>query len=438
MTTSQPRPSYDPAATVLEHCRSLVRIDTTNFGDDSGPGERTAAEYVAERLTDAGLEPELIEAHPGRASVLARWDGRDADADPLLLHGHLDVVPARAEDWSVPPFAAEVVDDYLYGRGTVDMKDFDAMLLSVLEARQRAGWAPRRPIVLAFTADEEAGSRRGAHWLVEEHPDWFADCSEAVGEVGGFSTDVAGRRLYLIESGEKGMTWVRLTARGHAGHGSMRHPDNAIARLAEAVAAIGAHEWPAQPGPAMRQLIEKVRELADSSSDDPDKLIAELGPAARMIGAGIRNTTNPTMLRAGYKVNVVPGEAQAWIDGRFLPGERDAFVEWLRERAGPDVDVDIQLEDVALEGEFAGDLVDAMTTSLLDEDPDAEVAPYLMSGGTDAKAWSRLGIRSYGFTPLRLPPDLDFTALFHGVDERVPVDALSFGARVLDRLLDRA
>jgi len=436
--TSEARPSYDPAAGVLEHCRSLVRIDTSNYGDDSGPGERGAAEYVAERLESAGLEPMLVESVPGRANVLARWGGRDPDAEPLLLHGHLDVVPARADDWSVPPFAGEIVDGYLYGRGTVDMKDFDAMLLSVLEARQLAGWAPRRPVVFAFTADEEAGGRSGAHWLVEEHAAWLTDCTDAIGEVGGFSTEVAGQRLYLIESGEKGMTWIRLTAHGTAGHGSMRHPDNAIARLAQAVGTIGAYEWPAQPGPVMRQLLEKVRELADSTSDDPDKLIAELGPAARMIGAGIRNTTNPTMLQAGYKINVVPGEAQAWMDGRFLPGERDAFVAGLRDHVGPHIEVDIEHEDVALEGEFAGDMVDAMTASLLAEDPDAHIAPYLMSAGTDAKAWSRLGIPSYGFVPLRLPADLDFTALFHGVDERVPVDALSFGARVLDRLLDQA
>src|SRR5262245_2439670 len=438
MTTSDSRPSYDPAGSVLDHCRALVRMDTSNYGDDSGPGERKAAEYVAERLTDAGLDPELHESHPGRASVIARWDGREADAEPLLLHGHLDVVPAVADDWTVPPFAGEIVDDYLFGRGTVDMKDFDAMMLSVLEARQRAGWAPRRPIVMAFTADEEAGGRSGAHWLVDEHADLVADCTEAIGEVGGFSTHVAGRRLYLIESGEKGMTWVRLTARGNAGHGSMRHPDHAIAQLAAAVAAIGNYEWPAEPGPAMRPLLEQIRELTDSTSDDPDTLIAELGPAARMIGAGIRNTTNPTMLRAGYKVNVVPGEAHAWVDGRFLPGEREDFVAWLHEQAGSGTEVEIEHEDIALEGEFAGDLVDAMVTSLLAEDPDAHVAPYLMSGGTDAKAWHRLGIPSYGFAPLRLPADLDFTALFHGVDERVPVDALAFGARVMDRLLDQA
>jgi len=438
VSTHIARPSYDPTIEVVEHCRELIRIDTSNYGDDSGPGERKAAEYVAGQLADAGLQPQVIESGPGRANVLANWDGADGSAAPLLVHGHLDVVPARPEDWSVDPFSGEVIDDYVWGRGAVDMKDFDAMLLSVVRARQRAGAPPRRPVVLAFTADEEAGSRHGAHWLVDEHPDWVADCTEAVGEVGGFSTEVGGQRLYLVESGEKGMSWMRLTARGAAGHGSMRHPDNAVTSLAAAIAAIGAYEWPVQPGPSMQRLLEKVRELTGSASDDPDRLIAEFGPSARMIGAGIRNTTNPTMLEAGYKVNVVPGEAHAHVDGRFLPGQADAFAERMGALVGERVTIEVETHDVALESEFNGDLVDAMTTSLLAEDPDAHVAPFLMSGGTDAKAWSRLGMATYGFTPLRLPGDLDFTALFHGVDERVPVDALRFGARVLDRFLDLA
>jgi len=438
VSTHIARPSYDPTTEVVEHCRELIRIDTSNYGDDSGPGERKAAEYVAGQLADAGLQPQVIESGPGRANVLANWDGADGSAAPLLVHGHLDVVPARPEDWSVDPFSGEVIDDYVWGRGAVDMKDFDAMLLSVVRARQRAGAPPRRPVVLAFTADEEAGSRHGAHWLVDEHPDWVADCTEAVGEVGGFSTEVGGQRLYLVESGEKGMSWMRLTARGAAGHGSMRHPDNAVTSLAAAIAAIGAYEWPVQPGPSMQRLLEKVRELTGSASDDPDRLIAEFGPSARMIGAGIRNTTNPTMLEAGYKVNVVPGEAHAHVDGRFLPGQADAFAERMGALVGERVTIEVETHDVALETEFSGDLVDAMTTSLLAEDPDAHVAPFLMSGGTDAKAWSRLGMATYGFTPLRLPGDLDFTALFHGVDERVPVDALRFGARVLDRFLDLA
>jgi acetylornithine deacetylase/succinyl-diaminopimelate desuccinylase-like protein len=431
-------PAYDVTADVVEHCRQLIRIDTSNYGDGSGPGERGAAEYVAEVLSNAGLEPTLVEHGPRRANVLARWEGEDPDAEPLLLHGHLDVVPAQAADWSVDPFAAELVDDYVVGRGAVDMKDFDAMILSVVTARQAAGVRPRRPVVLAFTADEEAGSRAGAHRLVEEQAEWFEGVTEAVGEVGGFSTEVGGKRLYLVETGEKGLAWMRLTATGKAGHGSMRHPDNAVSALASAIAAIGEHDWPVQPGPSMQQLLDTIRDLTGSTSGDPDELIAAFGPAARMIGAGIRNTTNPTMLRAGYKVNVVPGEAQAHVDGRFLPGQQDAFVEQVRALAGARVTVDVQTGDRALETDFRGDLVDAMTTSLLAEDPEAHIAPFLMSGGTDAKAWDRLGIRSFGFTPLRLPADLDFTALFHGVDERVPVDALEFGARVLDGLLDRA
>jgi acetylornithine deacetylase/succinyl-diaminopimelate desuccinylase-like protein len=435
---SQPddQPSYDPAAEVVELCRDLIRIDTTNPGDDSGPGERKAAEYVAEQLSAVGLRPEVYESAPGRASVFARWGS--GDRSPLLVHGHLDVVPAQAADWTLDPFSGEVVDDYVWGRGAVDMKDFDAMMLSVVRARCRAGAEPARPVVLAFTADEESGSKHGGHWLVDEHPVLFEGVREAIGEVGGFSTQVGGQRLYLLESGEKGMAWMRLTARGTAGHGSMRHPDNAVTALARAVAAVGAYDWPVQPGPSMQRLLATIRELTGDGDANPDQLIASFGPAARMIGAGIRNTTNPTQLHAGYKTNVVPGEAIAHIDGRYLPGQDEEFAQVMRELVGPDVEIVVETGDTALETEFSGDLVDAMVAALHTHDPDAAVAPFLMSGGTDGKAWSRLGIRSFGFTPLRLPADLDFTALFHGVDERVPVDALQFGARVLDTLLDTA
>lgn len=429
---------YDPAAEVVDTCSELIAIDTTNAGDDDGPGERKAAEHVAERLADVGLDPELFERSPGRTNLLARWEGADPDLPPLLLHGHLDVVPAEAADWRFPPFAGEVDGGYVHGRGAIDMKDFDAMLLSVVRARQRAGAPPRRPVVLAFTADEEAGSGHGGHWLVDEHPDLLADCTEAVGEVGGFSTTVGGRRLYLVESGEKGLGWMRLTARGTAGHGSMRQPDNAVTTLARAIAALGAHPWPVSPTPTMQRLLQVAAPLAEADPDDADAVVAAFGPAARMLGAGIRNTTNPSMLRAGYKVNVVPAVATARVDGRFLPGQQDSFLDQVRDVVGPDVEVEYETHQPALETPFEGDLAEAMTAALLAEDPDAAVAPYLFSGGTDAKAWDRLGIRCFGFTPLRLPDDLDFTAMFHGVDERVPIDALRFGARVLDRLLDLA
>ncbi len=433
---------YDPAKEVVDICRDLIRIDTTNFGDGSGPGERKAAEHVAALLSEVGIEPEIHESEPGRASVVARWGGagEGAGGDPLLLHGHLDVVPANADDWQVHPFSGEVQDGYVWGRGAVDMKDFDAMLLSVVRARQRAGAVPERPMVLCFTADEEAGGHKGAEYLVRDHPDLLADCTEAIGEVGGFSATIRGQRLYLIEAAEKGMAWMRLTAKGNAGHGSMRHPDNAVTELAEAVARIGRHDWPVRLTPSMKVLLSAVGEIAgiEATPENAEALIEEFGSAARMLGAVIRHSTNPTMLQAGYKVNVVPGEATAHVDGRFLPGYEDEFFDTLAELLGENISLEWVSKQHALETTFDGDLVDAITSSLLEEDPGAKVAPYLMSGGTDAKHWRKLGIRSFGFAPLRLPADLDFTALFHGVDERVPVDALEFGARVFDRFLERA
>lgn len=422
---------------VVDLCRDLIRIDTSNFGDSSGPGERAAAEYVAEKLAEVGLEPLIVESEPGRASVLARWGDQTSSRPGLVLHGHLDVVPAEASDWSSDPFAAEIVDEYVVGRGAVDMKDFDAILLAVVRERQRSGRLPARPITLVFTADEEAGGRLGAHWLVEAHPEWFEGCTEAVGEVGGFSTEVGGHRLYLIESGEKGIAWLRLTAQGTAGHGSMRNDDNAITHLARALVTIGEYDWPAEPGPSMQRLLDKVRELTGRDGT-PDELLEHFGPAVRMIGSGLRNSTNPTMAAAGYKHNVIPGEAVAYVDGRTLPGQAENFVARVQSLVGEQVTVEPYIEDIPLEYPFEGDLVDAMTVALLKQDPEAHVAPFLMSGGTDAKAWHKLGMTSYGFTPLRLPAELDFTALFHGVDERVPIDALRFGTRVLDDFLDLA
>lgn len=428
-------PSYDPAAEVVELCRDLIRIDTSNYGDDSGPGERKAAEHVATLLDEVGIESRLFEGEPGRTSVVARWGGDEGE--PLLLHGHLDVVPAAAEDWQVHPFSGEVQDGYVWGRGAVDMKDFDAMLLSVVRARTRAGDLPRRPVVLCFTADEEAGGHKGAQVLVEQHADELADCTEAIGEVGGFSATVRGRRVYMIEAAEKGMAWMRLTARGRAGHGSMVNEDNAVSKLAGAVARIGAYDWPVRLTPAMEVLLATVGELAGvpATPENAPRLVEEFGGAARMMGNVIRNSTNPTMLGAGYKVNVIPTEATAHVDGRFLPGYEDEFFATLAELTGDDVSIDFVSHQQPWETPYEGRLVDAMTRSLLAEDPDALVAPYLMSGGTDAKHFRNLGMRSYGFAPLRLPADLDFTALFHGVDERVPVDALEFGARVFDRFL---
>jgi acetylornithine deacetylase/succinyl-diaminopimelate desuccinylase-like protein len=436
MANESPNGAHDPAGEVVELCRELIRIDTTNYGNDDGPGERKAAEHVATLLDEVGIESTLYEAAPGRTSVIAQWGGSTGDG--LLLHGHLDVVPAEAADWQVDPFSGEIQDGYVWGRGAVDMKDFDAMLLSVVRARQRDGRVPERPVTLCFTADEEAGGHQGAQVLVEQHAEQLEGCTEAVGEVGGFSATVRGRRIYLIEAAEKGMAWMRLTARGRAGHGSMINRENAITDLATAVARIGAHDWPVRLTPTMRTLLAAVGELAgtEATPENAPALIEEFGSAARMLGAVIRNTTNPTMLSAGYKVNVVPTEASAHVDGRFLPGFEDEFFATLAELVGEHIEIDYVSHQQPWETPYDGHLVDAMTRSLLAEDPEAIVAPYLMSGGTDAKHFRKLGMRSYGFAPLRLPADLDFTALFHGVDERVPVDALEFGARVFDRFLD--
>ncbi|MGI8433681.1 MAG: M20/M25/M40 family metallo-hydrolase [Nocardioidaceae bacterium] len=430
--------TYDPAGEVTEICRDLIRIDTSNYGDGSGPGERVAAEHVASLLGDVGIDCELFEPATGRTSLVAHW-GDPAATDRLLVHGHLDVVPAAKADWKVHPFSGEVLDGYVWGRGAVDMKDFDAAILSTVRARAKAAEVPRRAVTLAFTADEEAGSVVGAHRLVSERPDLFEGCTEAIGEVGGFSTTIADKRIYLIETAEKGLAWLRLRAHGTTGHGSMRNGDNAVTAVAEAVAAIGRHEWPVRLTPTMEALLEEVAALTGGSvEEDVDALVEHFGPAARMLAAVIRNTANPTMLDSGYKHNVIPGEATASIDGRFLPGYEDEFFATLRTLLPDNVSYELLVHDQALETPFDGPIVNAMCASLLAEDPEATVLPFLMSGGTDAKAWDRLGIRCFGFSPLRLPPDLDFTALFHGVDERVPVDALEFSARVFDGFLDRA
>ena len=360
-----------------------------------------------------------------------------------MLHGHLDVVPAQAADWSHPPFGGEIVDDagepMLWGRGAIDMKNMDAMILSVVRDRLRSGRTPPRDIVLAFMADEEAGGHFGSHWLVEHRPDLFEGVSDAVGEVGGFSVTVHDDlRLYLIETAEKGIAWMRLTARGRAGHGSMVNHDNAVTRLSEAGARLGAHRFPITPTKTVTHLLEQVADaLGLDRATDPEDLVAHLGPVAPMLGAALRNTANPTVLDAGYKSNVIPGEAHAMVDGRFLPGHRDEFLAQVDALLGPHVERVNDVEDIAFEAGFEGPLFDAMTASLVEQDPAARVVPYTFSGGTDAKAFQQLGIAGYGFAPLRLPPSLAFADLFHGVDERVPVSALEFGARALDSFLDR-
>ncbi|MFE5604086.1 M20/M25/M40 family metallo-hydrolase [Streptomyces coelicoflavus] len=424
---------------VVDLCRELIRIDTSNYGDHSGPGERKAAEYVAEKLAEVGLEPKIFESHPGRASTVARIEGEDPSRPALLIHGHTDVVPANADDWTHHPFSGEVADGCVWGRGAVDMKDMDAMTLAVVRDRLRSGRKPPRDIVLAFLADEEAGGTYGARHLVDNHPDLFEGVTEAISEVGGFSFTVnEQRRLYLIQTAEKGIHWMKLTVAGTAGHGSMIHRDNAITELSEAVARLGRHTFPVRVTKTTRAFLDELGDAlgTDLDPENMEGTLAKLGGIAKLIGATLSNTANPTQLGAGYKVNVIPGEATAHVDGRYLPGYEEEFLADVDRILGPHVRREDVHANKAVETTFDGALVAAMQSALVAEDPAAKAVPYMLSGGTDAKSFDELGIRGFGFAPLKLPPELDFAGMFHGVDERVPVEGLQFGVRVLDRFID--
>ncbi|MFE7891571.1 M20/M25/M40 family metallo-hydrolase [Streptomyces sp. NPDC057412] len=425
---------------VVTFTSDLIRVDTTNRGGGDCQ-ERPAAEYAAARLAEAGLETTLLERTPGRTNVVARIEGTDPSADALLVHGHLDVVPAEASEWSVHPFSGEVRDGVVWGRGAVDMKNMDAMILSVVRAWARQGVRPRRDIVIAFTADEEASAEDGSGFLADRHAALFEGCTEGISESGAFTFhDGSGRQIYPISAGERGTGWLRLTAHGRAGHGSRVNRENAVTRLAAAITRIGDHEWPVRLTPTVRGALTELAELygLDTSLDDVDGLLEKLGPAAKLVEATVRNSANPTMLEAGYKVNVIPGQATAFVDGRFLPGHEDEFRATLDELTGPDVDWEFHHREVALQSPLDSPTYALMRATVEEFAPEGYTVPYCMAGGTDAKQFSRLGITGYGFSPLKLPEGFDYSAMFHGVDERVPVEALHFGVRVLDRFLRTA
>ena len=417
--------------------RDLIRFDTSNYGDGKAEPEREAAEYVAARLRDLGLEPELIDSDPGRTSVVARVAGEDRERGALVVHGHLDVVPAIADNWSVDPFGGVVKDGMLWGRGAVDMKNMDAMIVTALQDILGDGRQPKRDLVIAFFADEEAGGVRGSHHLVTQHPELFAGATEAISEVGGYSVTINDQRAYLLQTGEKALVWIKLIARGTASHGSRVMHNNAVTKLAEAVAKVGRREWPVHLTDTTEQLIGELARIlgVDPQRVGPEEIVLATGSASGFIQGTLRTTTNPTLLKAGYKHNVIPDQAEALVDIRTLAGEEDAVLAEVRELVGPDIEVVVMHRDIGLENPFQGALVDAMVASLGTHDPGIPVLPYLLSGGTDNKALSLLGITGYGFAPLKLPAGLDFPGMFHGVDERVPLDALVFGRRVLGDLL---
>lgn len=425
----------DEAVTI---CQDLIRIPSVNYGEGRGD-EKAIADYIVSSLAEVGISAKIYEAAPNRCNVIARVKGSNPERPGLVVHGHIDVVPANAADWSVDPFAAEIKDGAIWGRGAVDMKNMDAMILAIVRDWARRGYVPERDIVLAFFADEEAGMTFGSRYMTANHPEVFTGCTEAISEVGGFSVTVAnGKRLYFIEAAQKGIHWMKLTANGRAGHGSMMNEENALTALTDAVARIGKYQWPQRYTQTVKDLFKEVARVTGKVYDEKDlrPLLKEIGSTARMIGATLQNTANPTMLEAGYKANVIPGTASAVIDGRFLPGYEDELNETVRSIIGPDILVETISHDIALEVDFDSPLVSVMKAAIIAHDPQGIPVPYLMSGGTDNKALSEIGIVGYGFSPLQLPADLDFMSLFHGVDERVPIEGMKFGVRVLSEFLE--
>jgi len=427
-------------ADVVTLCQELIQIPSVNYGEGKGD-EEAVAQYVFEKLAEVGIQAKIYESAPKRCSVVAEIAGEESDVPGLIVNGHIDVVPANKDDWSVDPFSGLIQDGAIWGRGAVDMKDMDAMILAVVRLWARHGIKPRRRIVLIFFADEEAGGIYGSRWLTQNHPEIFDNCSETISEVGGFSVTLkSGKRLYLLETSQKGIEWIKLTAKGIASHGSLLNSDNAVTKLSKAVAKLGNFQWPQRITKTNSVLFKKISDLSGIPYDESNLqgLLAELGPAAKMIGATLTNTSNPTMLEAGYKANVIPQSATAVVDCRTIPGFENELLPTIREIIGPDIEVESLVSDIPLEVDFAGELVSKMIESILAEDPDAIVVPYVLSGGTDNKALAKLGITGYGFSPLALPPDIDFMALFHGVDERVPIESLLFGVRALYRFMSRA
>jgi acetylornithine deacetylase/succinyl-diaminopimelate desuccinylase-like protein len=411
----------------------LIKLNTSN----PGQMERGAASLVADALREAGASIRWFEPEPGRVSLVARIAGDGHGQPPLLVHSHLDVVPAVDSEWTSDPYGGDIVDGYLWGRGAVDMKGTIGCVLGAVRAMAHAGLRPQRDLVLAFFADEEAGGQLGAAHVVREAPELFGDCREAIGEVGGFSYSLApGRRAYFVATAEKGVCWTRLIAHGRSGHGSMINPDNPIDRLADTLTRMRTAFNAAEPAPTAtaRATLDALRIALDRPGATGEEMLAVTGPLQRMLRAGLRDTVNPTELQAGFKANVVPGTASATLDGRFVPGAGAAFTARLIELAGERTKIETLYYGDAVEAPLDSPLLDAIGSALVAEDAAAVVVPYMSTAFTDAKWLSKLGIHCYGFAPMQLPDDLDFTALFHGVDERVPVAALDFGTRVLQTL----
>jgi acetylornithine deacetylase/succinyl-diaminopimelate desuccinylase-like protein len=423
----------------VEHLQALLRIDTTN-----PPGNETpAAEYLARLFRAAGVEPVMAGATPERQNVIARLKG-DGSKPPLLLCAHLDVVEAEPESWKHPPFGGEIHDGYIWGRGAIDMKHMAVMSTLVLLELKREGAKLKRDLIFAGVADEEAGCDVGSRWLVDHRPE-LVKAEFALGEAGGFNVFVNGQTIFPIQIAEKGAVWMKLRATGRPGHGSMPRENNAVARIGAAVAALASKRLPQHRTKVVDLYLEAVARtqkfpfstlLRKMHIPSIARLVLRMNPdkgQAAAMAAVLSNTAVPTRLRAGNKVNVIPGFAEAEVDGRSLPGQTSAdLVEEVKRAVGHDVEIEILRDMPPIENQPESELWDLMKGAIERNHPGAHVVPYLAPGFTDAKSWSRLGTRCYGFMPLRFPDDgTRFADLFHGHDERIPVDGLKWGVNVL-------
>lgn len=427
----------------LDALQRLLRIDTTN-----PPGRETAAaELCAQLLRAAGLEPRLIARVPERANVIARLAG-DGTLPPLLLNAHLDVVPAEAESWTHPPFAGEIHGGWVWGRGSVDMKNMAALSIAVLAQLKREGVRLRRDVIFCGSADEEAGSRDGALWLVEKHPE-LVRAEYGLGEVGGFSMHLGSTTFYPVMVAQKGVCWFTLRAHGPTGHGSIPRRDGAVPKLARAVERLGSARLPAHVTPQLQAMVRAMAQGARgpikavlpllASELAAPRLLDALGDRGftRSFGALLSNTASPTLLRAGTKANVHPSVAECVVDGRVLPGQtREEFLREVRAVVGEEVELDVFQEQPSVVMPGDTPLFDEIAASIAELEPGAKVIPYLIPGYTDAWAFSKLGCVFYGFVPVRLPRDGPaFAELFHAHDERIPVDGFLWGLRALHRVV---
>lgn len=434
---------------VIQLLARLIQFDTSNWGDGRAHGEFEAAEWIAGLLESVGYDPVIL-AHPqhrGRANLVVRVPGHDRSLPALLVHGHLDVVPAEAHEWSVDPFSGTVRDGWIIGRGAMDMKDTCASVIASVLAMADQGVRPRRDLVIAFVADEEDMGVYGAQWLVDNHPELFEGCEAAIGEDGAIwtptrSVEGAPVSLYPIACGERGALHVKLTAHGESGHGSRPTKVDAVHRMIEALHRISHHDWPLMLSDVVRAQIEQTAAAIGMRVDVSDnasvlRLIAELGEAAGALRYTIRATSTPTIVHAGYKSNVVPGVAHAEVDVRCPPGQEDAVEQTLAELIGPGVEWELAHRITGLESRFDNHWFGEMADALRRHDPAAQVVPMCMGGGTDAKAFSELGIQCYGFTPIMVDPLGRGPRAIHGVDERNSVVGLRAGQRVMQDFLTR-